>query len=187
MSLARFVLFSLLFTGVASSAVAGLRTFKSEAEPHTFGTFVPMTYVRDCKPAAERLDCSRQEISVSLEKTKYKFDSNEIPLNKNGVHKATLEKVYLVEVNDEGGDGHYYFMLRFIPHDPANVSIIGKNGQMVPRFYTVITDGNLRPVRGMRLSQNGAADSWLEHQRKLAAKKTDASVIVTEHLAVPFE
>lgn len=168
---------------LAGPALGAPQSFVSKAEKGSMDEFSRIALTRDCANLddAPYIKCSRQEIVVrgKTGQVEGTFPASELPKLKDGTHKLNLTWVMVVDEDLGGGDGMRYFYLRFVPQDNTDMDVL-PSGQMFPKYHEVVTDLRLRPLKGMRLSPNGAAGKWLDAKRKQSAKKVKAQEIETE-------
>ncbi|MES2716079.1 MAG: hypothetical protein V4795_09955 [Pseudomonadota bacterium] len=173
---------SIVLASVLAStpALAAPQTFVSGATKGSMDEFSRITLVRDCSDIANapHLKCSKQDITVKDKTGKVtgKFPDNELAKGAGGLQKFNLAKVFVIDEDEGGGNGARYFYFRFVPQDSADIDVMA-NGQMFPKYYEVITDMNLKPIKAMRLSASGAAAKWVEVKRQASAKKVKAQEI----------
>lgn len=183
---------ALLAMLIATLAVAAPQTFVSKATKGSMDEFSRISLTRDCTDLQNEpyISCTKQEIQVKDKTGKVvgKFPDNQIPKLPNGIHRINLASVFVIDEDLGGGDRNRYFLFRFVPRDYKEIDVL-PSGQMFPKYYEVITDMNLRPLMGMRLSANGTAAKWLnikrkESDKKLKANEIDSALDVNDYLVV---
>jgi len=183
------VALSMLATVGASAAP---QTFRSKATTGSMDEFFRLAVTRDCADTKSEpyVKCSKQEITVSDKAGKVygRFADASIPRNADGTYKVNIANVLVVDEN-VGGDGARYFVLRFVPQDMSDQVVLGNGGQMFPRYFEVVTDSGLKPLKGMHLAASGAAIKWLdakkkEVHRKVKAQQADEELRVDTYLEV---
>ena len=174
-------------------AHAEVQTFMSAAAPGSMAEFFRIQVTRECSDLKNEpyVKCTKQSITAADKSGKIiaKFDDRLIPRAADGTYKANLADIMLVDKDDGGGDGTWYFYLRFVPQEEKDIVFVGNGNQIWPNFFEVITDASLKPLKGMRLAQGSAASNWLVKMRtsqaaKLKKGEVDEDLRVSNYLEV---